>query len=139
MTRRGRRILGFCITAIVALAIGIGIGYVLVLPWLIKREVTSVLHAAGLSNVSFRLESGSLHATNLSNLSAGKNGLLKIGAVAIRYSPLDAARGELRSITIRDARLQVDLDHPPAGLFKEQPHPTTAQVGQSRCHLTSLS
>jgi hypothetical protein len=100
--------------AAAAIALSIGFGYALLLPWIVRRQVTAVFRGAGLTNVSFDLRGSTLWATDIANISAGDEKLLQVGSVAVRYSPLRALRGELDTIVITDARVRIDLDRPPA-------------------------
>jgi hypothetical protein len=113
MTRRHKWLVRTAIVA-GAIALSLGFGYALLLPWIARRQVTAVFQGAGLTNVSFDLRGSTLWATDIANISAGDEKLLQVGSVAVRYSPLRALRGELDTIVITDARVVIDLDRPPA-------------------------
>src|SRR5262245_14550276 len=114
MKRRRRWLLALSATFIAALvAFGL-LGYWLLLPWIVRQQVLGALRRAGLTNVSFTVRGSSLHQSDVADLAAGEDGLLKVGGIAVRYAPLRALRGRLDSIVIRDAQVIINLDHPPA-------------------------
>jgi hypothetical protein len=110
MTRRRKWFLAVA-AFVVLVGVGLWLAYLLVLPWVIRREVNAAFASVGLSNVRFDVRSASLFGTRLAG-TGGDADEVGIGAVSVRYSPWDAINGELRSITVTGARLEIDLDQP---------------------------
>lgn len=109
MTRRRRWIIGLLCSAIGLLLIG-WLLLIFALPFIIEKQIASLFRKAGFENAKFELQSASLWKTNLATISAGKDEWLKIGNVAIEYSPVEVFNGDISSVRIRDAKLIVSLD-----------------------------
>jgi hypothetical protein len=109
--RRRKWLIGVALAAIV-LAVGAWVAYLQLLPWIVRREVNSAFASVGLANVKFDVEQASLFGTRIEGTGAGDDDAVGIGDVSVRYSPWDAINGELRSITVSNARLEIDLDEP---------------------------
>jgi hypothetical protein len=113
-SRRRKWLIGVALVAIVV-AVGAWVAYLRLLPWIVRREVNAAFASVGLSNVKFDVEQASLFGTRLEGSGADDDVVdeaVGIGEVSVRYSPWDAINGELRSISVRNARLEIDLDEP---------------------------
>jgi hypothetical protein len=82
-----------------------------VLPAVIQRQVAGIFRKAGFTDAKFDLQKATLWHTTLGNVAAGQDQWLKIGNVAIEYSPLDVLRGDISTVRIRNGRLVVSLDN----------------------------
>ena len=112
MTPRRRKWLIGVALAATALGVGAWVAYLRLLPWIVRREVNNAFASVGLSNVKFDVEQASLFGTRIEGTGADDDDAIGIGDVSVRYSPWDAINGELRSITVSNARLEIDLDEP---------------------------
>ena len=111
MTPRRRKWLFAVALFAVLIAGGLWVSYIRLLPWIVRREVNAAFASVGLSNVKFDVTQASLFGTRIEG-AGGDEGQIGIGAVSVRYSPWDAVNGELKSISISNARLELDLDAP---------------------------
>ncbi len=137
MRRRTRWILGLLISVATLALLG-WLALSVVLPAIVRRQVTDVLRAAGFPDATFQLHA-SLWRTNLETISAGKEQQLQIGAVTVRYSPLEALAGRVDSVQIRDGKLTIPANDLASGdgsqSAKAKPLPVRSIELQS-CTLT---
>ncbi|HWP39667.1 MAG TPA: YdbH domain-containing protein, partial [Tepidisphaeraceae bacterium] len=110
--RRTRWLLIGSLSTVVTLALAAWIGLALVLPRAVRNQVRRVFADLGLGNASFELRSSTLWHTHIAQLTAGPDGQLSIGSMMITHRPLDAIYGQIDSILIRNARLQVSTTMP---------------------------
>ena len=111
MTPRRRKWLFAIGLFAILIAGGLWISYIRLLPWIVRREVNAAFASVGLSNVKFDVTQASLFGTRIEGTGGGEE-QIGIGAVAVRYSPWDAINGELKSISVSNARIELDLDAP---------------------------
>jgi hypothetical protein len=107
---RRRRWIFWLLGIVLGLGILVLITLELVLPAIIQRQVAGVFRKAGFTDAKFDLQRATLWHTTVANVAAGQDQWLKIGNVAIEYSPLDVLRGEIDTVRVRNGRLVVSVN-----------------------------
>ena len=111
MTPRRRKWLFAVALFAIVVGAGLWVSYIRLLPWIVRREVNAAFASVGLPNVKFDVKQASLFGTRIEGTGNAEE-QIGIGAVSVRYSPWDAINGELKSIRVSNARLELDLDAP---------------------------
>jgi hypothetical protein len=105
-----RRWIFWLLGIVLGLGILVLIALELLLPAIIQRQVAGVFRKAGFTDAKFDLQKATLWHTTVANVAAGQDQWLKIGNVAIEYSPFDVLRGDIDTVRVRNGRLVVSVD-----------------------------
>src|SRR4051812_16753867 len=94
--------------ALVAIAILL-LAQLLLLPSIVRRQVSQALHGLGLQNVAFDIQSASPWGAEISDIRSTDSDRARINRVSVRYSPFAVMFGHLQSIQIAGADIDVRM------------------------------
>jgi len=82
---------------------------VLVLPAIVRRAVSRALSGLGLADVTFEVRGASFWQTELARVSVGREGLARVGAIGVDYSPSSLLKGRVQTIWVTGAEIEIGI------------------------------